>query len=137
MPVNNSSRNLALAAAAVALTGTLAAQPPASAAEAAAAAPCVQKVAVMNNAGFVLSFRVTTRTGGLSPETDNYPINQWRVVDLTATELPEGSDVRPVVQAVGGTSQTGNTFVSYCRNGQTATYTASGATLNYTVVLID
>lgn len=137
MPVKNSSRNLALAAAAVALTGTLAAHPSASAAQTAAAAPCVQKVAVVNNAGFVLSFRVTTRTGGLSPETDNYPINQWRVVDLTATELPEGSDVRPVVQAVGGTSQTGNTFVSYCRNGQTATYTASGATLNYTVVLID
>ncbi|MGW4211355.1 hypothetical protein ACWEIJ_25405 [Lentzea sp. NPDC004789] len=119
------------------MTGALAAPPSASAAEADAAAPCVQKVAVVNNAGFVLSFRVTTRTGGLSPETDNYPINQWRVVDLTATELAEGSDVRPLVQAVGGTSQTGNTFVSYCRNGQTATYTASGATLNYTVVLIN
>jgi len=135
LPANKSFRNLALAGAVAALTGTLVAHPSASAAET-AAAPCVQKVAVVNNAGFVLSFRVTTRTGGLSPETDNYPINQWRVVDLTATDLPEGSDVRPVVQAVGGTSQTGNTFVSYCRNGQTATYTASGATLNYTVVLI-
>lgn len=136
MPVNKSFSRLALAGAVAVSTGTLVALPPASAAEI-AAAPCVQKVAVVNNAGFVLSYRVTTRTGGLSPQTDDYPINQWRVVDLTATDLPEGSDVRPLVQAVGGTSQTGNTFVSYCRNGQTATYTASGATLNYTVVLID
>ena len=100
------------------------------------AAPCVQKVAVVNNGGFTMSFQLTTREGSLTPATDVYPINQARTIDLAATEVPEGTDVRPLVQATAGDTVAGNTFVSYCLNGQTATYTASGTTLDYTVTLI-
>ena len=41
----------------------------------------VQKIACTNNAGFVMSFKAVT-TGGTSDSTDNYPIDQTRVVDL-------------------------------------------------------
>jgi hypothetical protein len=109
---------------------------PAAAAPAALATPCVQKIAVVNNGGFVINFQVTTRDGQLSAPTDDYPINQWRLVDLTSTPLAEGVDVRPLVHATAGDDVLGNNFVSYCVNGQTATYTASGTTLNYTVTLL-
>jgi hypothetical protein len=102
----------------------------------AAATPCVQKIAVVNNGGFVLNFQVSTRTGELSAPTDDYPINQWRLIDLTSTPLTAGDDVRPLVHATAGDDVLGNSFVSYCANGQTATYTASGTTLNYTVTLL-
>lgn len=99
-------------------------------------APCVQRIAVVNNAGFVQSFSVFSREGLQAPATDQYAINQWRVVDLTATALPVGAEVRPVVSAVAGNTVPGNTFVTYCQNGQTATYSTTGTTMNYTVTLI-
>ncbi|GGK96481.1 hypothetical protein [Mangrovihabitans endophyticus] len=100
------------------------------------AAPCVEKVAVVNNGGFTMDFQLTTREGQLTAETDTYPINQWRVIDLTSTTIAEGADVRPLVHATAGTDVQGNVFVSYCTNGQTATYTASGTTLDYQVTLL-
>jgi len=125
----------ATAAAALAIGGVtaLGASP---AAAAPLATPCVQKVAVVNNGGFVINFQITTRTGELSAPTDDYPVNQWRLIDLTSTPLTEGDDVRPLVHATAGDDVLGNNFVSYCANGQTATYTASGTTLNYTVTLL-
>ncbi|GIF05565.1 hypothetical protein [Actinoplanes siamensis] len=101
-----------------------------------AATPCVQKIAVVNNGGFVINFQLTTRTGELSAPTDDYPINQYRVVDLNSTPFAPGSDVRPLVHAQAGNTVAGNVFVSFCDNGQTATYTASGTTLNYSVTLL-
>lgn len=126
-----------LAAAGLAgLIGTTA--QPAAAAEppSTLAVPCVQKIAVVNNGGFTINFEVTTRDGQLSAPTDTYPINQWRVVDLTSTPLAEGVDVRPLVHATAGDDVPGNVFVSYCVNGQTATYTAGGTTLDYSVTLL-
>ncbi|MBM2619116.1 hypothetical protein JIG36_26520 [Actinoplanes sp. LDG1-06] len=117
------------------LVGALAA--PAAAAEPETlATPCVQKVSVVNNGGFVMNFQLTTRDGQLSAPTDDYPINQWRIVDLASTPFAEGVDVRPLVHAQAGNTVPGNVFVSYCANGQTATYTASGTTLNYSVTLL-
>ncbi|GLY07066.1 MULTISPECIES: hypothetical protein [Actinoplanes] len=122
-----------LAAALVATSGLVGlAASPASA----QAVPCVQKVAVVNNGGFVMNFQITTRDGQLSAATDDYPINQWRIVDLVSTGFAEGVDVRPLVHAQAGNDVPGNVFVSYCANGQTATYTASGTTLNYSVTLL-
>src|SRR5690348_2288763 len=93
----------------VALAGaaalTLAAAVPAE-----AATPCVQKISVINNGGFVIDFQVTTRTGELSAPTDDYPINQYRVVDLNSTPFTEGSDVRPLVHAQAGNTVPGNVF---------------------------
>jgi hypothetical protein len=98
--------------------------------------PCVQKVAVVNNGGFVINFQLTTRDGQLSAPTDDYPINQWRIVDLASTPFAEGVDLRPLVHPQAGEDALGNVFVSYCANGQTATYTASGTTLNPSVTLL-
>lgn len=98
--------------------------------------PCVQKVAVVNNAGFVLSWAASARTGEQSAPTGDYPINQTRIIDLSTTALPEGTDIRPYVEAVGGTNQYGSSYVSYCDNGQTATYTVTGTTFDYSVTLL-
>ncbi|MGA5900251.1 hypothetical protein [Streptomyces venetus] len=107
-----------------------------AAAAPAQAQPCVQKIAVVNNAGFALSWAPTTRAGEQSAPTDDYPINQTRIVDLSTTALAEGTDVRPYVDAVGGTKEFGNSYVSYCDNGQTATYTVTGTTFDYSVTLL-
>ncbi|MCQ9132182.1 hypothetical protein KMS84_15425 [Streptomyces sp. IBSBF 2807] len=107
-----------------------------AAAAPAQAQPCVQKVAVVNNAGFVLSWAATARTGEQAAPTDAYPINQTRVVDLATTLWPEGTDLRPYVEAVGGTKEFGSSYVSYCDNGQTATYTVTGTTFDYSVTLL-
>jgi hypothetical protein len=101
------------------------------------AAPCVQKIAVVNNAGFVLSWAASTRTGEESAPTDRYPIDQTRTIDLATTAFPTGTDVRPLVSAVAGATAYGNSYVSYCDNGQTATYTVTGTTLDYTVTLLN
>ncbi len=101
-----------------------------------AATPCVQKISVINNGGFVIDFQITTRDGQLSAATDDYPIDQYRVVDLNSTPIAAGTDVRPLVHAQAGNTVAGNVFVSFCTNGQTATYTASGTTLNYSVTLL-
>ncbi|GGK23657.1 hypothetical protein GCM10010124_15140 [Pilimelia terevasa] len=124
---------MATAAAAGLVTG---AAPAAAAPAADRAVPCVQKMSVVNNAGFVLSFTPTTRTGVQTPASDQYPINQYRVLDLASAGLPAETELRPVVSAVGGDTVPGNAYVSFCANGQTATYTATGTTLDYTVTLI-
>ena len=50
--------------------------------------------------------------------------------------MPEGTDVRPLAHATAGDTVAGNSFLSYCQNGQTATYSAGGTTLDYTVTLL-
>ncbi|PRY44869.1 hypothetical protein [Umezawaea tangerina] len=128
--------SLAAGALALAMSAPATAAPQQADSAGTLAAPCVEKVAVVNNGGFTIKFAVSTREGSLTPGTDVYPINQSRTIDLTATDLTEGVDVRPIVEATAGDTVPGNTFVSYCANGQTATYTASGTTLDYTVTLI-
>ncbi len=100
------------------------------------AEPCVQKVSVVNNGGFTMSSSLSTREGSQTASTDTYPINQTRTIDLNATEIEPGTDVRPVVSATAGDTVNGNVFVSYCENGQSATYVASGTTLDYSVTLL-
>jgi hypothetical protein len=133
----NRTRIRRRAAAVLASATAMAVLPSVTAAAAPAQAqPCVQKVAVVNNAGFVLSWAATARTGEQSAPTDKYPINQTRVIDLSTTSFAEGTDVRPYVQAVGGTKEFGSSYVSYCDNGQTATYTVTGTTFDYSVTLL-
>jgi hypothetical protein len=99
------------------------------------AAPCVQNIAVINNGAYAMSFTVSSRTGITSTPTDTYLINSFRLIDLTATPIPEGQDVRPVVTATAGNTEPSADFVSFCANGQTATYSATGATLDVRVTL--
>ncbi|GAA0568043.1 hypothetical protein GCM10010172_60320 [Paractinoplanes ferrugineus] len=99
------------------------------------AAPCVQNIAVINNGAYEMSFAVASRTGITSTPTSTYLINNFRLVDLTATPIPEGSDVRPVVTATAGNTEPATDFVSFCANGQTATYSATGTTLDVQVTL--
>ncbi|MFD6296060.1 hypothetical protein ACFWFU_14750 [Streptomyces sp. NPDC060235] len=102
----------------------------------AAAEPCVQKVTVVNNSGYVLNWQPSSHTGEVSASTESYPVNQSRTIDLSTTGWAEGTEVRPLVHALAGTDEFGNRYVSYCDNGQTATYTATGTTLDPAVTLL-
>lgn len=128
------TRRICTTALATAGAGVLALAGPASPA-AAQEGPCVQNIAVINNGAFTMSFLVSNRVGISSTPTDSYAINNFRVIDLTSTPIPVGDDVRPVVSATAGNTVASPTFVSYCANGQTATYTATGTTLNFSVTL--
>ncbi|MET7451880.1 hypothetical protein ABZT03_08290 [Streptomyces sp. NPDC005574] len=108
----------------------------ASAVTPAAAEPCVQKVTVVNNSGYVLNWQPSSHTGEVSAPTESYPVNQSRTIDLSTTGWAEGTEVRPLVHAVAGTDELGNRYVSYCDNGQSATYTATGTTLDPAVTLL-
>jgi hypothetical protein len=122
------------ATAATAAAGALVLAAPAAPALA-QAAPCVQNIAVINNGAYTMSFVVSSRTGITSAPTDSYAINNFRLVDLTATPIPGGDDVRPIVSATAGNTEPSADFVSFCANGQTATYSATGTTLNVSVTL--
>ena len=103
----------------------------------------VQTIACVNNAGFVMSFgfeifdldigALVTLEG---VDSGNYPIDQERSIDLSTTGIPEGTQVRPQVRAVWGDTNTGNRFVQFAKNGETATYDVRGTTLNYSVNVI-
>jgi len=96
----------------------------------------VQSIACSNNAGFVMNFSVgyakkdgsSGRLGG----SGDYPVNQTRSIDLANNGLQPGDSIWPCVNAVWGKSNEGERVV-FSPNGQTATYTVSGTTLNYSV----
>lgn len=98
--------------------------------------PCVQRIVVSNNAAFVLSYAVSNRTGVTTTPTDRYPVNQFRSTDLTFTDFAAGEDVRPIVTAQSGGTQPAAQFVSFCDNGQTATYIVTGTLNDISVTLI-
>ncbi|GAA0568036.1 hypothetical protein GCM10010172_60310 [Paractinoplanes ferrugineus] len=99
--------------------------------------PCVQRVVVSNNSGFVLSYQLSDRTGTTTTPTDRYPVNQSRATDLSFTDYAAGTDVRPIITPYGGgTATPAGQFVSYCDNGQTATYIVTGTIMSYQVTLI-
>lgn len=109
---------------ALATVGAIAAAPASPAA--AQVDPCVQRIVVFNNSGTILSYVLTNRTGVSNAPTDEYPVNQFRTTDLTTTTFTAGEDLRPVVTVQGGDTVPASNFVSYCDNGQTATYTVTG-----------
>jgi hypothetical protein len=99
--------------------------------------PCVQRIVVFNNSAFILSYALSDRDGTTTESTDEYPVTQFRSTDLTTTAYAEGDDVRPVVSAQSGGTQPADRFVSFCDNGQTATYTVTGTLNDIRVTLID
>jgi hypothetical protein len=98
--------------------------------------PCVQRVVVSNNSAFVLSYVLSDRTGVSTTPSDQYPVNQSRATDLSFTDFAAGTDVRPVVSALAGDTTPAGQFVSFCDNGQTATYIVTGTTTDFQVTLI-
>lgn len=93
------------------------------------------RMACVNNAAFVMNFKVGYSHNGTNGETDgsgNYPINQTRTIDLKDKGLQAGDVIWPHVSAVAGLTKDGEK-VAYAPNGQTVTYTVSGTTLIYDI----
>jgi len=95
----------------------------------------VQKIACVNNAGFVMSFEAVC-SGGSSNGSGNYPIDQTRVIDLGETPFRTGVEFWPEVHAVLGKTQSADQHIVFALNGQTATYEVRGTTLNYSIKLV-
>jgi hypothetical protein len=112
------------------------AQPAAAAPSALQVDPCVQRIVVSNNSGGILSYVLSTREGVTNTATDQYPVNQWRTTDLTTTEFAEGTDLRPIVSVQAGDTVPAPNFVSFCANGQTATYIVTGTINDINIALI-
>ncbi|WP_269530901.1 hypothetical protein [Chitinimonas sp. BJYL2] len=97
----------------------------------------VQHIACVNNAGFVMDFKVSNRDGHKAGDSGGYPINQVRSIDVATLQFngrgaEVGEEIHPVVHAHAGVTKEGPT-VRYAPNGQTATYTVTGTTLIYSI----
>lgn len=98
----------------------------------------VQKIACVNNAAFVMKFAVEFEQGGATKatsETENYPINQSRVIDLAEHGLALRTAIWPFVRAFWGKDARGPRL-SYSPNGQTATFSVTGTTLHYAITRV-
>jgi hypothetical protein len=95
----------------------------------------VQKIAVVNDAGFVMSFEAQT-AGGKTGSSGTYPIDQSKTIDLGETPFREGLEFWPVIHAVWGKTQSAKDHVVFKLNGQTATYEVRGTTLDYSIKLL-
>lgn len=102
----------------------------------------VQRIACVNNAGFVMNFSIqwldnngNWNTAGWN--SGNYPIDQTQTSpDLAAIGVAaDAIAVRPWVNAIAGLSMEGTPMVSYAANNQTATFVVAGTTLGYSVKL--
>jgi len=102
-----------------------------------------ERISVMNNAGFVMSFKI----GFINTEGDtlfsdwssrHYPINNNETCNLTTDtkEIPEGALVFPRVDAVLGLTRDAAKKVQYKKNNLTAVYSVKGITLSYSVELV-
>lgn len=95
----------------------------------------VQKIACVNDAGFVMSF-VAQTNGARSTSSGEYPVNETRVIDLANSPFRAGLEFWPVVDAVLGKTQAASEHVTFALNGETATYQVTGTTLGYDIKLI-
>lgn len=103
----------------------------------------VQRIACVNNGGFVMNFSVRyLDSEGHWHTADwnsgNYPINQTRTSpDLGEIGVPDDAvAVTPYVHAILGKHETGEPLVTFAANGQTGTYGVKGTTLDFSVKLI-
>jgi hypothetical protein len=97
-----------------------------------------QKIAVRNRANLVMSFNAVCSEGA-SNESDKYPLNQTRVIDLGETPFSTGVEVWPEVHPIFGPPALGSApeHVIFARNGQTATYEVGSHELGYWIKLVD
>jgi hypothetical protein len=95
----------------------------------------VQKIACLNNGGYVMQFWVDI-TGGLrTASSGTYPLGTTRTIDLGDLPISDGIDIWPVVDIFWGKTVSGPT-VQFAKNGQVATYNCAGTTLDPKITLI-
>jgi hypothetical protein len=105
----------------------------------------VQKIACVNNAGFVMNFSIRWQdiNGNwniTSWNSGNYPINETRTSpDLKKIGVNPITAVlvTPYVKALLGKHNCGSPFLEYQPNGVIGIYQVKGTTLHYSVELID
>ncbi|HSC67947.1 MAG TPA: hypothetical protein VLC79_09665 [Cellvibrio sp.] len=105
----------------------------------------VEKITVNNKGAYVFNFSVQWLTTSGKWETSNwnsgnYPVAQSRTTP-SLSEIGVPADALAVTvygHAVAGTSGQGTPFVAYAKNGQIATYDATGTTfIGFEIKLIE
>ena len=96
----------------------------------------VQKIACLNDGGFVMWFQAVCADGS-SKSSGDYPVDQTRTIDLGETSFPTGIEFWPEVHVVLGKTESADQHVIFAMNGQTATYEVKGTTLHYSVKLMN
>jgi hypothetical protein len=93
----------------------------------------VQKVCIINHAGFVMSYDVQNRQTKENVATiGNYPIDQTKCIDLGSNnDVKDGDVLQTVVHAFWGKTQNTNHNVQFRKNNLQATFECRGTTLNY------
>jgi hypothetical protein len=95
-----------------------------------AMALAVQYIAVTNNGGYVMSFTIETFNDVHCGGSGDYPVGNSRALDVGACGFAEGHEVWPHMYIVAGGHAVPTEHVVFARNGQTATYTATGTTFS-------
>jgi hypothetical protein len=95
----------------------------------------VQKIACVNDGGYVMSFTVSINGKLHTASSGNFPLGSTRTIDLGDLGIGEGTEIWPVVDIVLGKTVSGPK-VQYSGNGQTATYQCKGTTLSPKITLI-
>lgn len=95
--------------------------------------PKVQKVCILNHAGFVMWYEAKNkRTSEWVAKTGNYAINKKECIDMGDTNgAVEGDLFKFKTHAVLGKKQGVDRDVEYSDNGMMATFECRGTTLNY------
>jgi hypothetical protein len=101
-----------------------------------------QKVAVINEGGYVMRFSVlynkaNTKDVSETGATDRYPVGKTMVIDLqtAAPGITTGCKIWPKIDVRWGDDKEGPA-VEYAPNGHTVTYTAGGVCRGVEVALL-
>ena len=90
------------------------------------------KACVTNSGGYVLYWWYQDLVNGnKSSESDHYPIDQTKCMDMTIQGLNTGDFVEVYVHAVAGVTKSANQPLLYDPSGPIVTFTCNGTTLNF------
>merc|ERR1712190_437836 len=102
------------------------------------ALPEVERVCVMNHAGFVMYYEVEdSNTRAAVATSSRYPIDVMKCTDLsTISTVKEGDSLQINVHAIAGKTNDADRNVKFKKNNMAATFECTGTTLFYSCKLM-
>jgi len=99
--------------------------------------PPVSRVCMINHGGFVMDFQAKNlRSQNSVAQSNSFPINQRKCVDLGGADVFEGDEIKLKAHAHWGKTNSADRKVKYSDNGLTASYECKGTTLNFQCKLL-
>lgn len=100
--------------------------------------PEVERVCIMNHAGFVMYYEVQNSKSHQAVATSSrYPIDVMKCTDLSATSgVKDGDILQMNVHAIAGKTEGADRMVQFKKNNMAATFECTGTTLDYSCKLM-